>query len=73
MIKLGYSELAHLFAEKYGVVQYKVQKNLMIYYVSYPAYLSNSRYTVKYIVNLDTYQTESQVMKKYMKCGEYNR
>lgn len=68
-----YEQRALEYAERYGIIDYKVQNNLMIYKVSYPAYLSQPHYTVKRTVNLDTGEVKSEMMKRYSKEGEHNR
>lgn len=61
------------YAERYGIVSYRVQGWKMIYNVSYPAYLNNKRYTVQHTVNLKTGGSTSRVLKRYDSAGEINR
>lgn len=68
-----YEQRAIQWCERYGIVEYKLKKNLLIYNVSYPAYLGNSHYTIKHIVNLDTMQETTQQLKRYDPKGAYNR
>lgn len=68
-----YRNKAIAIAEKYGVIEWKVHKNIMTWLVSYRAYLSNPRYTVKHIYNLDTNQYTTEVLKRYNSKGEINR
>lgn len=67
-----YNELAIHFAEKYGIVEYRVKGNLMIYNKSYPAYLSNPRYTVQHCINLDTGKDTTKRLKRFDKNGYLN-
>ncbi len=54
----NYEEKALLFAEKYGVIEYEVQGNTMVYYQTYT--LENR--TIKATVNLDTMEeTREQI------------
>ena len=50
MNNTNYEHKAILYAEKYGVIEFHVKKNQMIYYSSFP--LEHS--TIKAVVNLDT-------------------
>lgn len=69
----AYEEKASMFAERYGIIEYKVKGNLMIYNVSYPAYLNNPRYTIQHIVNLDTGKEETKQLQRYDSKGVVNR
>ena len=69
-----YQKLADLYAEYYGIVLYRVEKNQMIYNVSYPAYLSEPRHTYQFTVNLDTYQSsQGKLLKRYDSKAVVNR
>ena len=69
----NYRDQATLYAEKYGILKYKVIKNKMIYYANYPAYLSESRKTYKIVVNLDNVREESRIqLKRWNRNGNYN-
>lgn len=68
-----YEQRAIQWCERYGVVEYKLNKNILTYNVSYPAYLNNPHYTIKHIVNLDTMQETTQQLKRYDPKGAYNR
>lgn len=61
------------YAEKYGIVSFRVKGWKMVYNVSYPAYLNNKRYTVQHTVNLQTGESTSRVLKRYDSGGEINR
>lgn len=71
--KTFYENKAIAIAEKYGIVEWKVEKNIMTWLVSHRAYLNNPRYTVKHIYNLDTCEYTTQVLKRYNVKGEINR
>ena len=73
MTKEQYTTKSLLYAEHYGITQYTTASNTMIYYVSYPEYLHNKRYTIKATVNLNTMQETREQLKKYNKIGIYNR
>lgn len=68
-----YEQRAVQWCERYGIVEYKLNKNLLVYNVSYPAYLGNPHYTIKHTVNLDTMQETTQQLKRYDPKGVYNR
>lgn len=70
---MSYGDKALAWAEKFGIVEYRVVKNTMIYNVSYPAYLCVPRYTIQHRVNLDTMQEVTVYLKRYDKKGEVNR
>lgn len=57
-----YNQKALLFAEKYGIVEYKVNKNSMIYYENFPL----ERNTYKCIVNLNTMKEQKKSIKKIL-------
>ena len=69
----NYTAKALLYAEKYGIIEYTTTSSTMTYYISYPAYLSNKRYTIKAMVDLNTMQEAREQLKKYNKIGIYNR
>lgn len=68
-----YEDKALLYCEKYGIIEYRVKKNLLIYNVSYPAYLCNPHYTIQHTINLDTMQHTSKQLARYDAKGVYNR
>lgn len=70
---MNYGAIALAYCEQYGIVKYKVEKGVLIYNVSYPAYLSNPRYTIQHKVDLATGNHTSQKLARYNKNGEYNR
>lgn len=61
------------YAEKYGIVKYRLNGWILIYNVSYPAYLNNPRYTVQHKVDLRTGKESSRVLSRYDFKGEINR
>ena len=74
MIKSEFYKLRALeYAEKYGILEWKVKSNKMIYLVSYPKYLSNPAYTVEFTIDLDTFSASSRVLSRYYKKGLVNR
>lgn len=60
---MGYSDKALLYAEKYGVIEYKVTGSEMIYYSSWPSYKT----TYKCIVDLDTGEEYRTPCNRYYK------
>lgn len=64
---------AILHAENNGIVNYTLDNNSMVYYVSYPQYLRNKRYTIKVSINLNTMKETRKQLKRYNKVGEFNR
>lgn len=60
------------YAERYGILNYKVKGNRMIYYANYPEYLSEPRYTMKVTVRLDTMKEERQKLTKWNPKGNAN-
>lgn len=62
------------YAERYGIVNYRVNGWTLIYNVSYPAYLSTPRYTVQHKVDLRTWkEISTRVLNRYDPKGETNR
>jgi hypothetical protein len=64
--------IALQYAEKYGILDYKVKGNRMIYYANYPAYLSEPRRTYKVTVRLNTLKEERQLLTKWNPKGNHN-
>jgi hypothetical protein len=58
-----YEQKALLFAEKYGIIEYKVRKDKMIYYTSYPM----EHMTYKCIVDLKIMKEARTHLKRYYK------
>lgn len=71
--KVYMQNLADAYAERYGIIDYKVNGTNMIYIVSYPQYLSNPAYSVKFTVDLLTGASKSEPMSRFYKKGLYNR
>lgn len=65
-------QIALEYAEKYGIIEYKIKGNRMIYYANYPEYLSEPRYTMKVTVRLNTLKEERQKLTKWNPKGNYN-
>lgn len=60
------------FCEKYGIIDYKIQGNLLIYYRN-NAVAQGIYRTYKHTVNLDTMQESVKELKKLNKKGFINR
>ena len=69
----NYEGIAAEYCERYGIVEYRVKSNMLIYNVSYNAYLNNPRYTIQHRVNLDTFVSTSKKLGKFDRKGLYNR
>lgn len=72
-VRKNYDILATQYAERYGIVEYRVSGNEMIYNVSYPEYLNNPRYTIQHRVNLDTLRVQTKQLKRFDSKGLVNR
>lgn len=59
----SYEERAMAYAEHYGIVEFKVKDNAMIYYTSWPM----ERTTYKVTVNLDIIHETREAMRRYYK------
>lgn len=70
--KLNPATKALIFANTHGIVSYKLFNNHMVYYVSYPQYLANKRYTIKCVVDLKDMTEKREQLKRYNSAGEYN-
>lgn len=60
----NYENKALLYAEEYGIIEYYVRGNKMIYYSSFP--LEHS--TIKAVVNLDTMTETRKYLNRYYKA-----
>lgn len=63
----GYSKYdasALVYAEHYGIVEFHVKGNQMIYYPTYP----EEHVTLKAVVNLDTFEETRTALKNYYKA-----
>ena len=60
------------YAERYGILDYKVKGNRMIYYANYPAYLSEPKKTYKVTVRLNTMKEDRQKLTKWNPKGNVN-
>ena len=56
-----YGQLALMLAEKWGVIEYRVKGNKMVFYSSWPGEHS----TVKCVVDLDTMKETRHTIKRY--------
>jgi len=71
--KIYYEERALQWAEQYGIIEYKVQGNKMIYVQTYNGGMYEKPYTMKSTINLDTMTTESRVrLQRLNRKGYYN-
>lgn len=69
---MNYGELAVVFAEKYGIIDYTVNGKYLVYYRN--TYTAYERFTTKFTVDLDTFSTiESKRLARMNKRGDYNR
>ena len=59
-----YEHIALCYAEKYGIIEYHVKGNEMIYYTSWPLEYS----TYKAVVNLDTLDEVRTEMSRYYRA-----
>lgn len=60
------------YAEKYGILDYTIKGNRMIYYANYPEYLNEPRKTYKVIVRLNTMKEERQKLSYWNPKGNAN-
>lgn len=72
-VKKDYSAIAVQYAERYGIVNYRVTGNIMIFNVSYPQYLSNPRYTIQHRIDLDTGRESTRKLGRFDSKGLANR
>ena len=63
-MKIDYGYIALCYAEHYGIIEFHVKDNLMIYYPTYPMEHATYRATV----NLDTMKETREPLKKYYKA-----
>ena len=70
---MNYEQKAIAYCEQYGIVEYKITKNLLIYNLSYTACLNNPHYTIQHVINLDDIRHTSKRLKRYDPKGCYNR
>jgi len=71
---MSYENNAALYSERYGICDYNIIGNKMIYYSNHPAYLKERRRTYKVIVNLDSLKEMNRVLlKRWSKKGCFNR
>ena len=62
--------IAQQYAEKHGIVGYKVKGNRMIYYKNHIE--QTEPYTIKVTVRLNTLEEEEQKLNYYNKKGDFN-
>lgn len=64
-----YTQVAIAYAEKYGILEWTIKGNKMVYYRNY----HYERNTYKIVVNLDTQKEESRTrLQRYYKKGYRN-
>lgn len=63
---------ATLYAEEFGIIEYKRKGNRMMYLANYPAYLSEPRRTYKVTVRLNSMTEERQLLTKWYPKGNVN-
>lgn len=69
---MNMSEVALLYAEKYGIVTYKVVGGKMIFNKSYRAYLGQPAYTIQHTIDLRTGQETTRKLGRVMRDGYDN-
>lgn len=71
---VNYANVAVQWAERCGIVEYRIVKTyFMVYNVSFSAYLSNPHYTVQHTVDLRTLKETTKVLKRFDPKGYNNR
>lgn len=70
-----YEKNATLYCERYGIVDYKISGNELVYYANHPSsHPSERNITYKVTVDLDTNKTiERKELKRYYKWGQFNK
>jgi hypothetical protein len=68
-----YKELALQYAEKYGIINYKLSGRYMTYIINFRLDSFGSVATYKRKVNLDTLEVKTVRLKKYNPDGWKNR
>ena len=61
---MTYKHKALCYAEDYGIIEYYVKGNQMIYYSTFPL----EHRTIKAVVNLDTGEEKRRPLKRYYKA-----
>lgn len=69
----NFDDVATLYAEKYGIIDYKVKGSKMTYLVTYPKYLGNQAYTIRHTVDLLTFKCTTERLSRAYKSGYINR
>lgn len=65
-------QIALRWAENYGIINYKVEGNKMVYYKTYRKYLMNPAYSMKHTINLDTGHELVEHCKRVVSSGYDN-
>lgn len=66
MLNNNYSQQALLYAEKYGIVNYKIKNNKMVYYENFRM----EYITYRCVIDLRTFKEERTALKRYY--NKYN-
>jgi hypothetical protein len=75
MDSVAIQENAKVWAQRFGIVTYRIEGNDMIYNISYPTNLMTGvkKYTIQHIINLETMQQETmKPLKKFDKLALKN-
>ena len=73
ILKLYREQKALAYAERYGILKYKVNDNKMVFNVSYPAYIGNPAYTIQHVIDLDKDTETTRQLKRFDKSALVNR
>ena len=67
-----YEDIALMYAERYGIITYRVVGGKMIFNKTYKAYLGQPTYTVQHTIDLNTGQETTKRLSRVMKDGYDN-
>lgn len=70
--EIGYETLSRQYCEYWGILEYKVDRNKLIYYRNYYSTYEKKKKTVKFVVNLDTKETTKTPLKRCNKLGDWS-
>lgn len=60
------------YVEKYGITDYTIVRNTLVYYANYPKYLTNKRYSIRVCVDLTTGEETRNVCSRWTAKGNRN-